>query len=106
MRLREENDGFDYICTHVNDFKVIGKNPMRWIDMIAGAFLIKEHGPRQYYIGNDYTYHEGQDIWTYRCGTYTKEAIDHVERIFGCLPKEGTPLPVKDCHPEMDTSPC
>jgi len=27
------------------------------------------------------------------------------ERIFGCLPKEGTPLSVKDCHLEMDTSP-
>ena len=105
MRLREENNGFDYICTHVDDFKVVAKNPMRWIDLIAGAFLIKEHGPRQYYLGNDYTYHEGQDIWTYGCGTYTKEAIDRVERIFGCLPKEGTPLPVKDCHPEMDTSP-
>ena len=25
--------------------------------------------------------------------------------MFGCLPKEGTPLPVKDCHPKMDTSP-
>jgi len=23
----------------------------------------------------------------------------------GCLPKEGTPLPVKDCHPEMDSFP-
>jgi len=105
MRLRDTNDGFDYICTHVDDFKVVAKDPMMWIDRIAGAFLIKEHGPRNYYLGNDYTFHDGQDMWTYGCQTYSKEAVARVERIYGCLPKEGTPLPVTDCHPEMDTSP-
>jgi len=44
-------------------------------------------------------------MWTYGCQTYTKEAVERVERMFRCLAKEGTPLPVKDCHPEMDTSP-
>ena len=77
---------------------------MHWIDLIAKEFMIKEHGPRLYYLGNDYTYHEGQDIRMYGCGNYTKEEIDRIEHIFGCLPKEGTPLPVKDCHPELDTS--
>ena len=105
MRLRDTDDGFDYICTHVDDFKVVAKDPMMWIDRIAAAFLVKEHGPRNYYLGNDYTYHDGQDVWTYGCQTYSKEAVARVERIYGCLPKEGTPLPVKECHPEMDTSP-
>ena len=105
MRLRDEKDGYDYICTHVDDFKVVAKEPGMWIERIAGAFLIKEHGPRNYYLGNDYTFHDGEDMWTYGCQTYAKEAVAKVERIFGCLPKETTPLPVKDCHPEMDTSP-
>jgi hypothetical protein len=48
MRLRDDNNGFDYICTHVDDSKVVGKDPMVWIDRITGAFLIKEHGPRNY----------------------------------------------------------
>jgi len=105
MRMRDTKDGFDYICTHVDDFKVVAKEPMQWIDRIAGAFLIKEHGPRLYYLGNDYTYHDGQDVWTYGCQTYSKEAVSRVERMFGCLPKEKTPLPTTDCHPEMDESP-
>ena len=105
MRLRDDESGYDYICTHVDDFKVVAKDPMIWIDRIAGAFLIKEHGPRKYYLGNDYTYHTGQDIWTYGCETYAKEAIAKVERMFGNIAKESTPLPKEDCHPEMDESP-
>ena len=37
--------------------------------------------------------------------TYTKDAVDRVERIYGCLPKVSTPIPVTDCHPELDESP-
>ena len=76
-----------------------------WVDRIAGMFLVKEHGPRAYYHGNDYTYHDTENMWTYNYFTYTKEASDRVERLYGCLSNESTPLPVKDCHPELDTSP-
>ena len=105
MRLRDDETGYDYICTHVDDFKVVAKEPEMWIDRIAGAFLIKEHGPRKYYLGNDYTYHAEHDIWTYSCATYAKEAIAKIERMFHNLPKESTPLPREDCHPELDNSP-
>ena len=106
MRLREAQDGYDYICTHVDDFKIVAKEPMIWIDRLAGAFLIKEHGPRQYYLGNNYVHHpEHGGIWTYNCKTYATEAVAKVERIFGTLPMESTPLPKDDCHPEMDDSP-
>ena len=69
------------------------------------AFLVKEHGPRKYYLGNDYVYHDGQDMWTYSCKTYAKEAVAKIERMFGNLKKEKTPLPREDCHPELDQSP-
>jgi hypothetical protein len=105
MRLRDDETGYDYICTHVDDFKVVAKEPMIWIDRIASAFLIKEHGPRKYYLGNDYVFHEEHNIWTYGCKTYAKEAIAKVERMFGTLKKVGTPLPKEDCHPELDDSP-
>ena len=65
MRLRDDKTGYDYICTHVNDFKVVAKNPSIWIYRIACMFLIKEHGLRNYYLGKNYTYHSGQNIWTY-----------------------------------------
>ena len=64
MRLRDGEDGYDYICTHVDDFKIVSKNHGMWVDCIAGMFLVKEHGPRAYYHGNDYTYHDTENMWT------------------------------------------
>ena len=57
MRLRDTKDGYDYMYTHVDDFKVIAKDLDIWIERIASIFLIKEYGPRKYYLGNDYKYH-------------------------------------------------
>ena len=37
MRLRNNKTGYDYICTHVDDFKVVAKKPSYWIDHIASA---------------------------------------------------------------------
>ena len=76
-----------------------------WVDRIATVFLVKEHGPRNYYLGNDYTYHDGQDTWIYGIQTYAKEAVACVERLHSCLSKESTHMPVTDCHLELDTSP-
>ena len=72
---------------------------------IASIFLIKSHGPRNYYLGCDYTYHDGEDMWTYGGTTYVNEAIARVERLYGTLPEESTPLPVTELHPELNTSP-
>jgi hypothetical protein len=70
----------------VDGFKVVAKNPTMWIDRIASIFLVKEHGPRNYYLGGNYTYHDGQDIWTYGVQTYVTEAVSKVERLYGTLP--------------------
>ena len=67
--------GYDYICTHVDNFKVVAHDAGMWIDRIASAFLVKSHGPRDYYLCCDYTYHDGEDIWTYGSTTYTNEKI-------------------------------
>ena len=104
MRLREDGTGYCYVCTHVDDFKVVSKNPGKWIEDIAKVFLIKEHGPRAYYLGNNYKYHTPGDVWTFGTTTYATEAVARVERIYGCLKKVSTPLPVEDCHPELDDS--
>ena len=105
MRLREDKSGFDYICTHVDDFKVVAYDAKMWMDKISNTLFLKEQGPRSYYLGNDYTYHDGQDIWTYGAKTYCRDAVARVEREFGCLAYEKTPYPVEDPHPELDTSP-
>jgi hypothetical protein len=41
MRLRKMKDGYDYICTHVDDFKIVAKEPERWHDQISSSFLLK-----------------------------------------------------------------
>ena len=85
--MHDSSDGYNYICTHTNDFKVVAKDSTVWIDYIASVFLIKELRPCKYYLGNGYTYHDGQDMWTYGSLTYVADAVLHVERIYGCLPK-------------------
>ena len=44
-------------------------------------------------------------MWTYGVQMYDKETISYVERIYGCLPKNSTPMPVKDYHPKLDDTP-
>ena len=62
MRLRDSKTGYDYICTHVDDFKVVARDAQYWMDKIADVLYLKEQGPREYYLGCDYKYHDGQDI--------------------------------------------
>ena len=73
-----------------------------WIDLIASIFLVTEQGPRKYYLGNDYTYYNGQDMWIYGSQTYAADTVSHVKLLYECLPKESTPSSVTDCHPKMD----
>ena len=106
MRDRGDSTGYNYICTHVDDFKVIAKDPTSWMNVIKKTFLVKSCGPPDYYLGNNYVFIDDENIWTVGCQTYLAEAIRKVEAIFGVLPKNKTPLPVKDdLCPELDSSP-
>ncbi len=56
--MREESDGNDYICTKVDDFKIMARDPEKWKSHISAAFLLKSIGPpSNYYLGND------QNFW-------------------------------------------
>jgi Reverse transcriptase (RNA-dependent DNA polymerase) len=46
MRRRETEDGYDYICTHVDDFKIVARDPERWQTHITGAFCLSPSDPR------------------------------------------------------------
>ena len=45
MRLRDDHSGYDYLCTHVDDFKIVAADPDRWIEHIKAVFHIKSVGP-------------------------------------------------------------
>jgi hypothetical protein len=51
----EDKSGYDYICTHVDDFKIIAKDPWKYMKIIQSQYiLVKDIGPPLYYLGNDY----------------------------------------------------
>ena len=98
--------GYDYICTHVDDFKVVAENPQQWVDCIAKAFTLKESGPPKYYLGNDYHFDESRQCWTYGSKTYINECIRKIEADLQPgenLYKHRTSMP-PGCHPELDES--
>ena len=98
-RMRGTCDGYNYICTYIDNFKVVSKNPQILVDSIASVFLVKEHDPRNYYLSNAYTCHETQDMWTYGYKTYATDDGTCVERQFVYLSKFSTPMTFTDCHP-------
>jgi hypothetical protein len=45
IQLHEMKDSYDYICTHVDDFKIVAKEPEQCRDQISSSFLLKSIGP-------------------------------------------------------------
>ena len=78
MRMRVTADGYAYICTHVDDFKIVAKSPEHWLNLIKKRFLVKQSGPPEYYLGNDYRFEEKEGLWTMSCNTYAKESVQMI----------------------------
>jgi hypothetical protein len=72
MRLRDSKDGYDYICTHVDDFKVAARDPDIWIQQISSVFTLKTAEDPDYYLGLNYnrSTDEDQSVWITGCQTY------------------------------------
>ena len=107
MRLREDRTRYDYICTHVDDFKIVARDPNHWLTQISGVFLLKSTGPPSYYLGNNYVRSTSENAWVLGCSMYIKECICHLEEddmIEGRLWEHKNPLPA-EVHPELDESP-
>ena len=106
MRVRESDDGYDYICTHVDDFKIVAKDAFRWLNLIKDQFLVKESGEPDYYLG--FNYEKVGNRYVINSSTYCRESIRKVEARLGrTIAKQKTPLPTKEeyAHPEIDDSP-
>ena len=68
-------NGYDYICTHMDDFKIAADDPYHYLEIIFTVLLVKSHSLQQYYLGNNYTFHPQHRMWIYSCSTYEKEAL-------------------------------
>jgi Reverse transcriptase (RNA-dependent DNA polymerase). len=56
IRLDQKEKMYEYICTHVDDFVIVLKNPDAVIKQIESVYLVKDDskGPPDYFLGNDY----------------------------------------------------
>ena len=48
--------------THIDEFKVINTKPWIWIEQISVPFFVKSNQSRTYYLGNEYKYHDRQEV--------------------------------------------
>lgn len=107
MRLRDDKSGYDYLCTHVDDFKVAAKDPDHWVQRISSVFLLKTAEDPDYYLGLNYNRSKDDpSIWITGCQTYVQECVRRIESQFPegiTLTPQYTPLP-DDIHPELDES--
>jgi hypothetical protein len=96
------SDGYDYICTHIDEFKIVAKDPSSWMEKLQEVYLIKDLGPPSYYLGTDYV--QGDDgFWYFGPKTYVRKSIQQLECMFGTIAKSHSPL-LADDHPEEDDS--
>jgi hypothetical protein len=100
--LNINEDVYDYLCTHVDDFMICAKDAKSIMDRIEKVYTIKDIGPPNYYLGNDYK-KDRRGRWCIGCKKYLKEAVKRVEGMFGSVKKYSSPSETGD-HPEMDTS--
>ena len=100
--IKKNRDEYEYLCTHVDDFMIVSRNPQPVMDELERLYTIKGKGPPDYYLGNDYK-KQKNGRWAVGCKKYLVEALKRVEEMFGSLPKQTTPLPTND-HPELDNT--
>ena len=102
MRLDKENNLYEYVCTHVDDFMIVSMNPEKVMEQIQSVYTVKSIGPPEYYLGNDYK-KDKKGRWRIGCKKYLQEAISRVETMFGHLKKYSNPTATGD-EPELDDS--
>ena len=104
IRFDSESKLYEYVCTHVDDFMIVSKNPDIIMKEIESIYLVKDSskGPPDYYLGNDYK-QDKKGRWCIGCQRYLTEAVERIENIFGTLPKKNSPM-VDGDHPELDTT--
>jgi hypothetical protein len=105
IRKSADKRGYEYICTHVDDFMIVAKRPDLIMQKLQEVYAIGEKSITEpdYYLGNDYK-KDKKGRWCIGCKKYLNEAISRVESIFGVMRKCSTPMPAGD-HPELDDSP-
>jgi hypothetical protein len=83
IRLDKDKKAYEYICTHVDDFKIVAKLPAAIMKDLQDIYTINEESivEPDYYLGNDYK-KDKKGRWCIGCKKYLKEAILRVEKMY------------------------
>ena len=96
------NECYEYICIHVDDFRIFAKDPQKIMNQLQSKYTIKNIGVDNYFLGGEYKV-SSKGMVSLGCSTYLKEALSRIENIFGTLEKADTPMIPND-SPELDES--
>ena len=64
MRKGEAKNGYNYICTYVENIKIVTTYVELLKSLISTAFLLRSIGPPSYNLGNDLSFLTEDDAWT------------------------------------------
>ncbi|CAJ1946205.1 unnamed protein product [Cylindrotheca closterium] len=102
MRLGEGKSGYNYLCTHVNNFKNVSKDPQRWVNAIVGAFQLKCSGAPDYHLGpashpetdaSDFLHNAGKCQYQMLVGMVQWAiTIRHMDIAYGRFPSKQLPV--------------
>jgi len=112
IRLNESKDGYDFVGTHTDDLKAVGKNgfPSRFFEDLQIRYHMKGTGEPAFHLGNDYikVRENGRDIWYMSSESFCKRALERIAALMGkdsiqALGRENLPHSPGG-HPEEDRS--
>jgi hypothetical protein len=103
LRKRDDDKGYDYISTYVDDFLITAKDPWKYMKQLQEVYTIKKPEIPSNYLGATYIGDPSKN-WSINCKRYIKEAVKQVEKISGSdLRESNTPCTMNN-HPEEDES--
>ena len=84
LKNRKDDTGYDYICTYVDDFMIVVKDPLKYMMTLQGRYNVWDIQEPADYLGVTYT-GSPDGHWTINFKKYIKEGISHLEHITGTL---------------------
>jgi len=103
LRMRDDESGYDYISTYVDDFLITAKNPWPFMGQLQAVYKIKDPSSPTTYLGALYT-GDPSGIWTINCKNYIQAALSQVQQMIGGEIRESTTPCATSDHPEEDES--
>lgn len=101
---RDDNLGYDYISTYVDDFLIAAKDPWIYMKRLQEIYVIKDPKVPDVYLGATYVGNP-EDNWSITAKEYIRESIRQIETRLGITLREEKTLVRTDDHPEQDESP-